>query len=291
MLILSALVTGLGLGAMYGLLALGFYVTYVVSNTVNFAQGSTMMLGAVVTFTVWVTFGLPVPLAILAGLLASTLWGLVVERVAVRPFVRRGSEAWLMATVALGLLIDNIVLFTFGRDPRGMPPTPLTSSTFQLFGLNVQPQQVLIPVVGLTLAVLLTLFFRRTRHGLAMMAVVQNQAAARLMGINVSMVVSGAFALSGFFAGVAGILIAPLFTVSSTMGTMFGIKAFAVAILGGITNPWGVMCAGLLYGIAEALITALFGSTYTQISTFGLVIVALALRPDGLFGTREVKKV
>ncbi len=103
--------------------------------------------------------------------------------------------------------------------------------------------------------------------------------------------VSVAFAMSGFFAGVAGILIAPLFTISSTMGTMFGIKAFAVAILGGITNPWGVMCAGLLYGVAEALITASFGSTYTQITAFSLVIVALALRPEGLFGRAGVKKV
>ncbi|UOM33894.1 branched-chain amino acid ABC transporter permease [Acuticoccus sp. I52.16.1] len=291
MLIVSALVTGLGLGAMYGLLALGFYVTYVVSNTVNFAQGSTMMLGAVVCFTMWVTFGWPVPLAILVALAAATLWGLVVERVAVRPFVKRGSDAWLMATVALGLVIDNAVLFTFGRDPRGMPPTPLTAETFTAFGVRIQPQQVLIPVVGLALAALLTLFFRRTRHGLAMMAVVQNEAAARLMGINVAMVVSGAYALSGFFAGVAGILIAPLFTVSSTMGTLFGIKAFAVAILGGITNPWGVMLAGLIYGLAEALITALFGSTYTQITTFALVVVALAARPDGLFGRAEVKKV
>ncbi|WP_200863415.1 branched-chain amino acid ABC transporter permease [Lutibaculum baratangense] len=287
----SALITGLGLGSMYGLLALGFYVTYVVSNTVNFAQGSTMMLGAVICFTFWVTFGWPAPIAVVVVLLACTLWGVVVERVAVRPFVRRGSDAWLMATVALGIVIDNVVLFTFGRDPRGMPATPLVTDTFDLAGLRVQPQQVLIPIVGLGLAVALTVFSRRTRHGLAMMAVVQNQAAARLMGINVGMAVSGAFALSGFFAGVAGILIAPLFTISSTMGTLFGIKAFAVAILGGITNPWGVMFAGLLYGVAEAMITASFGSTYTQIVAFTLVIVALALRPDGLFGRAEVKKV
>lgn len=291
MLIVSALITGLGLGAMYGLLALGFYVTYVVSNTVNFAQGSTMMLGAVVCFTMWVTFGWPAPLAILVALLACTLWGLAVERLAVRPFVRRGSDAWLMATVALGVVLDNVVLFTFGKDPRGMPPTALITETFTAFGVRIQPQQVLIPIVGLGLAMALALFSRRTRHGLAMMAVVQNEAAARLMGINVGAAVSGAFALSGFFAGVAGILIAPLFTVSSTMGTLFGIKAFAVAILGGITNPWGVMFAGLLYGLAEALITATFGSTYTQITTFSLVILALALRPDGLFGRAEVKKV
>ncbi|MFZ1726445.1 MAG: branched-chain amino acid ABC transporter permease [Albidovulum sp.] len=289
--VLSSLITGLGLGSMYGLLALGFYATYVVSNTVNFAQGSTMMLGAVLYYSFWVTFGLPIPIAIALALFGCGLWGFIVEQIAVRPFVRRKSEAWLMATVAVGIVLDNVVLFTFGRDPRGMPPTSLVSETFSFAGVRIQPQQVLIPLVGLGIALALNLFSRRTRHGLAMLAVVQNEAAARLMGINVGMVVSFAFIISGVFAGVAGILIAPLFTVSSTMGTLFGIKAFAVAILGGITNPWGVMCAGLIFGIAEAMITASLGSTYTQIMTFSLVILALVIRPDGLFGQAGVRKV
>lgn len=291
MLILSALITGIGLGSMYGLLALGFYVTYAVSSTVNFAQGSTMMLGAVLCFTFWVTLGWPLGLAIPVALLLCAAWGVAVERIAVRPFVRRGSNAWLMATVALGIVIDNVVLFTFGKDPRGVSPGWLVTETFLVGDVRVQPMQVLIPVVGLGLAFALSLMTRRTKYGRALLAVVQNETAARLMGINVSRAVTAAFAISGLFAGVAGILIAPLFTISSTMGTLFGIKAFAVAILGGITNPWGVVVAGLLYGIAEAMITALFGSTYTQIVAFSLVILALALRPDGLFGHAAVKKV
>src|SRR5438105_370712 len=178
----SALVSGLGLGSMYGLLALGFYVTYSVSNTVNFAQGSSMMLGAVLCYTFAVTWKMNPALSIVLALALCGVWGMLVERVAVRPFVVRGSNAWLMATVALGIVI------------------------------------------------------------------------------------------------------APLFNVSSDMGTLFGIKAFAVAIVGGITSPWGVVIAGLCYGIIEALITALAGSTYTQIVTFAVVIGALALMPDGLFG-------
>ena len=291
MLVPSAIITGLGLGSMYGLLALGFYVTYSVSNTVNFAQGSTMMLGAVLCFTFWVTLGWPLSLAVVLALLLCALWGAAVERIAVRPFVRRGSDAWLMATVALGVVLDNVVLFTFGKDPRGMPLGPLVTETFTVADLRIQPLQILIPVVGLGMALALTLLSRGTKQGKAMLAVVQNPDAARLMGINVSGSIVFAFALSGFFAGVAGILIAPLFTISSTMGTLFGIKAFVVAILGGITNPWGVVVAGLIYGLAEALITALLGSTYTQIVTFSLVILALALRPDGLFGRAAVKKV
>jgi len=291
MLIPSALITGLGLGSMYGLLALGFYVTYAVSSTVNFAQGSTMMLGAVLCFTFWVTLGWPVWPAVLLALAACALWGVVVERIAVRPFVMRGSSAWLMATVALGIVLENVVLFTFGKDPRGMPPSFLTTESFFVAGLKVQPLQVLIPVVGLLAAVGLHLFSHRTRHGKALLAVVQNPSAAQLMGINITAAVVLSYALAGLFAGIAGILIAPLFTVSSTMGTLFGIKAFAVAILGGINNAWGVVVAGLLYGLAEALITTLLGSTYTQIVTFGLVILALALRPHGLFGSAGVQKV
>lgn len=291
MLIFSAIITGFGLGSMYGLLALGFYVTYAVSNTVNFAQGSAMMLGAVLMFSLAVTMGWPMVPAVLVSLLACAAWGVAVERVGVRPFVKRGSDAWLMATVAIGIILENTVLFTFGKDPRGMPPSVLTTDGFYIADLRIQALQVVIPVVGLSIAVALHLFSHRTKYGKALLAVVQNPEAARLMGINVTWAIVISFALSGLFAGIAGILIAPLFIISSTMGTLFGIKAFAVAILGGITNAWGVMVAGLVYGIVEALITALLGSTYTQIVTFALIIVALAVKPHGLFGRAGVKKV
>jgi branched-chain amino acid transport system permease protein len=291
MLVYAALITGIGLGSMYGLLALGFHVTYAVSSTVNFAQGSTMMLGAVLCFTFWVTLGWPLALAIPASLLLCAVWSVIVERVAVRPFVRSNSNSWLMSTVALGIVIENVVLFTFGKDPRGMPAGYLTTTYLPVGGVKVQVLQIIIPVIGLALAAAIHQFFQRTRYGKALLAVVQNRDAARLMGIDIERVVTASFALSGLLAGVAGILVAPLFTISSTMGTLFGIKAFAVAILGGIGNAWGVVIAGLIYGVVEALITAMLGSTYTQIVTFALVILALILRPNGLFGRSEVKKV
>jgi branched-chain amino acid transport system permease protein len=120
---------------------------------------------------------------------------------------------------------------------------------------------------------------------------VQNPQAASLMGIDVTRAVMYCYAASTVLAGIAGILIAPLFSVSAEMGTLFGLKAFAVAILGGITSAWGVMIAGLIFGLTEAMITSLLGSAYTQILSFTLVIVVLALMPHGLFGRAEVKKV
>jgi len=277
---------------MYGLMALGFHVTHAVSGTVNFAQGSSMMLGAVLCFTFAQTFGWGMAPAIVLALLCCALYGLLVEILAVRPFASRGSNAWLMSTVALGLVLDNIVMHTFGKEPRSLP-SPLAISPIDIggLGLGVYPLQILIPILGFALAWGLHTVARRTRWGTGLLAVVQNKDAARLMGIPIRRAVAAAFAVSTVFAGIAGILIAPLFNVNSDMGTLFGLKAFAVAILGGITSAWGVMIAGLIFGISEALITVTLGSGYTHILTFAMVIAVLAIKPNGLFGRAEVKKV
>ena len=290
MLVTSALISGICLGSMYGLIALGFHVTYVVSSTVNFSQGSAVMLGAVLGYTFATRLGLPLPLALAAALLVCAAFGLLVERLLVRPFASRGSNAWLMATVAGGIVLDNAVLFTFGKEPRSFPPM-LSTSPVQIFGAGVYPLQLIIPLVGLGVATALALFLRRTRAGKSLLAVVQNPDAARLMGIDVKAAIAASFAVSTALAGLAGLLIAPLFSVHSDMGTLFGLKAFAVAILGGIGSAPGVMMAGLLYGVSEALITALFGSSYTQIVMFTSVIGALALMPQGLLGRAAIKKV
>ncbi|AKP92570.1 ABC transporter permease [Achromobacter xylosoxidans] len=292
MLWMSAIVSGLGLGSMYGLMALGFYLTYAVSGTVNFAQGSSMMLGAVLTYTFAQTLGWPLLAALPPALALCALYGLVVERLAVRPFASRGSNAWLMSTVALGIVLDNLVMFTFGKEPRSLP-SPLAQAPLEIggLGLGVYPLQLLIPLVGLALAAALHALSRRTRWGVALLAVVQNPNAARLMGIPVRRAIMAAFAVSTLFAGVAGALVAPLFNVQADMGTLFGLKAFVVAILGGITSAWGVMLAGLLFGVAEGLITVALGSGYTQIISFALVIAILAMRPNGLFGRAAVRKV
>ncbi|NNK77602.1 MAG: branched-chain amino acid ABC transporter permease, partial [Litoreibacter sp.] len=284
------LITGLALGAMYGLLALGFHVTYAVSKTVNFSQGSSMMFGAVMGYTFMVTLGWPFWIAIPAVLACCAVLGLVVERFLVRPFASRGSDAWLMATVAGGIVLDNIVLFTFGKEPRSLP-SPLAENAVDLFGAGAYPLQIIIPVVGLGIAMALALVTAHTRLGKAMLAAVQRPEAARLVGVNTQAVIAASFAISAVFAGIGGLLIAPLFNVSAGMGVIFGIKAFAAAILGGITSAWGVMIAGLLYGCVEAITTAYLGSSYTQIVSFSLVIFVLVTVPNGIFGRAELKKV
>lgn len=275
---------------MYGLIALGFYMTYAVSNTVNFAQGTSVMLGAVLTFVLSQEHGWALGPSIVAALAACAAWGVIVERLAVRPFVRAGSNAWLMSTVAAGIILENVALFTFGKEPRSFP-SPFSGVHLTLGGVDVYPLQFAIPITGLAVAAGLAFFMRQTRLGKALSAIVQNPAAASLMGIDVSLAVTACYAVSTVFAGIAGILIAPLFTVAADMGTLFGIKAFAVAILGGITSATGVVAAGFLFGLVEALVTSYLGSSYTNMLTFALVIVALAARPYGLFGRAALKKV
>ena len=290
MLITAAIISGIGLGSMYGLIALGFHVTYVVSSTVNFSQGSAMMLGAVLGYTFGVRLHWPMPLAVLAALMLCGLFGLAVERMLVRPFAERGSNGWLMATVAGGIVLENATLFTFGKEPRSFPSW-LAEKPVDVFGAGAYPLQLLIPLAGLGIAVVLHLVLHRTRIGKALLAVVQNPDAARLMGIDVRLAIAASYAVSTVLAGIAGLLIAPLFSVHSEMGTLFGIKAFAVAILGGLTSAWGVMLAGLAYGLIEAMATAFLGSVYTQIVAFSVVILALTAMPNGLFGRAAVNKV
>ncbi|UFX48311.1 branched-chain amino acid ABC transporter permease [Bradyrhizobium sp. 41S5] len=288
---LSAIITGMALGSMYGLLALGFHVTYAVSGTVNFSQGSSMTLGAVAGYFFLIVWGWPAAIGIPAVLLVCAVYGVLIERFAVRPFVLRGSDNWLMATVAVGIIVDNVMLFVFGKEPRSFP-SMLAAKPIQIVeGAGVYPLQLLIPLVGLLLALALHLITRRTRHGVAMLAVVQNPNAARLMGINVSGAIAASYAVSAMLAGVAALLIAPLFNVSSEMGTLFGIKAFAAAIIGGLASAWGVMLAGLCLGLIEVFATNYLGSVYTQIITFASVIVILVVMPHGLLGRAGVKKV
>jgi branched-chain amino acid transport system permease protein len=285
-----AIVSGLCMGGMYGLLALGFHITYAVSSTVNFAQGTSLMLGAVLCYLLSVSLGWPLVLAIPLALALCAVWGMLVERVAVRPFVRANSNAWLIATVAVGIILEQVVMFTFGKEPRSLP-LPFSAEAFRLGGLAVSSLQIAILVVAIATALALHLFASRTRYGKALSAIVQNPRAASLMGIDVARAIMICYAASTVLAGIAGIMIAPLFSVSADMGTLFGIKAFAVAILGGLNSARGVVLAGFLFGLAEALITSMLGSAWTNILTFVLVIVALAIRPHGLLGSAGVKKV
>ena len=284
------IVSGIAIGSVYSLIALGFQVTYSVSNTMNFSQGASVMLGAVLCYVFNITWEWNIAIAIPLSLLACAVFGLLVERFAVRPFAVDGSNSWLLTTIAVGIIVENLVMLTFGKEVRGYP-SPLVQSSIDIFGFGLFPLELLTPIFCLAIAFLLRLTFTRTLWGKAFTAASENPDTAKIMGINVEGAIAFAFALSTVLAGVAGILIAPIYNVSSGMGTLLGLKAFATAIIGGLNSPWGIVVAGILYGIGESLAAGYFGGSYREIVGFALVITILALKPNGIFGKRQISKM
>jgi branched-chain amino acid transport system permease protein len=275
---------------MYALVALGYNVTYTTSRTVNFSQGQSVMVGAVVAYALYVGAGWPFVAAVIVSLIALAALGILVERVAVRPFRASSSIAWLLSTIALGIIAENVAMVLFGKDARAFP-SPLTARPWHVLGAGVYPQELLVPLVGIALMALVELAFRRTLAGKALRAVAFSHDAAGLMGIDVGRTITAAYALSSVLAGVAGILLAPLLNVSATMGTTVGLKGFAVAIIGGIESARGIVIAGLLYGVFEAVVAGYLGTGVREILGFALVIVVLLLRPWGLFGAPSLRRV
>lgn len=284
------ILSGIAIGSMYGLVALGFQITYAISNTMNFSQGAFVMVGAVLCYSFNITWGWPAIAAVPMTLLVAAGLGVLVERWTVRPFARNGSHAWLLSTIALGIIVENVSMLTFGKEVRGYPSS-LAEQPVTVLGFGVFPLELLIPVVGLVVAIALRVLLTQTLLGKAFQAVSDNPDTARLMGVPVQRLISFSFALSTLLAGLAGMLIAPITNVSATMGTLLGLKAFATAIIGGLTSPWGVMISGVLYGVVESMAAGLLGGSYREIVGFAVVILVLALRPNGLFGRAQVKKV
>ena len=282
--------SGLALGSMYALVALGYNVTYATSRTVNFSQGQSVMVGAVVAYGLHVGAGWPLLPTVVVTLLALAALGVLVERMAVRPFLASSSIAWLLSTIAVGIIAENVAMVVFGKDARAFPST-LTHRPWTVLGAGVYPQELLVPVVGIAIMGLVELAFRRTLAGKALRAVAFSHDAAGLMGINVSRTITAAYALSSVLAGIAGILLAPLLNVSATMGTTMGLKAFAVAIIGGIESARGIVVAGILYGVFEAIVAGYLGTGVREILGFALVILVLLLRPWGLFGVPTLRRV
>ena len=288
--LVQLLVTGLALGSMYGLVALGYHITWATSRTMNFSQGHAVMVGAVIAWALVVALGWPLPIGLLATLLALAVFGALIERVAVRPFVRASSPAWLLSTIACGIIAENVAQLLFGKDARAFP-SALTQRPILVGGAGFYPQELLIPVVGLGLMALVQLFYHRTRYGRQLKAVAWNAEAAGLMGINVPRAVMASYALSALLAGVAGVLLAPLLNVAPTMGTIIGLKAFAVAIIGGLTSAPGIVLAGLGYGLLEAVVAGYVSTGAREIVGFALVILVLVVRPWGLLGAPPARRV
>lgn len=302
--ILQAIFSGLALGGIYAIVALGFNITHNTTKTFNFGQGEFLVAGAFVAVSSLLLMAgkgrldtlLPsevTPTLYIIGTLLTVafmgLLGIVLYYAAVRPFVGQGGLAWVMSTIGFGIIIQNTALAIWGPAPLVMP-SPLGSEVIRIAGAGVLPQEIL--VLGVSIAVMLGLDYvmRRTRIGKAVRAVAHNGSAATLMGINVGAVVVLAFVVSSSLAGLAGMLIAPITTASVFMGLTLALKAFSAAIVGGLDNARGCMLGGFLLGLIEALV-GLWQAEMREITIFLLIILVLVLKPEGLLGRRYAEKV
>jgi branched-chain amino acid transport system permease protein len=287
--ILQLLISGTSQGCVYGLIALGFVLIYKATEMVNFAQGDMMMLGAFTGFTYINLLGLPFAWGVIATIITMAVFGMLIERLVLRPMIGEPPFAVLMITIGLGFVFRAVAGAVWGNEPKSIS-SPLSGGVFRVGELTIGYENA--AVIGGT-ALLITglyLFFRFTRLGIAMQAASQNQLAAYYVGIPVKRIFTIVWALSAAIAATAGILVAPISLIDPMMG-FIGMKAFAAAIVGGFGSLPGAIVGGLVVGIAEQF-AGLYGPAGSaDVSAYLILLLMLFIRPEGIFATLQQKKV
>ena len=282
-------VSGALMGLVYALIAYGFQLTFATSKSINFGQGELVMVSAFISLTL-VNAGVPYWLMAPLGLAAGAVLGLIVERVAVRLALEQKSEGWILMTIIVGLFLFSAAENIWGRDDQPFP-TPISSDPLHLLGVNVTPVELSVAVGVLALMGLIELFKRKTLWGKAFDAVSADRDAAELMGISAKATIMLSYAMSGMVAAMAGILVSPITTVGPTMASVLVLKAFSVAVVAGLDSGFGVVVVGVVLGALESLASFYIGSGWREAPGLILLILALALRPNGVFGKATIRKV
>jgi branched-chain amino acid transport system permease protein len=289
--ILQFIITGTTTGAIYALVALGFTIIYNASDVVNFAQGEFVMMGAMMTiFLSAGDEGLPLFVAAVIAVLFVICIGLLLQRFAIN--MARGASvvSTIIITIGASIFLRGVALVLWGKDIFGMPhfsgETPI-----QIGNATLLPQNLW--VMGGTVLMVLGVhyFFHHTIHGKAILACSYNPDAARLMGINLQLMLLMAYGLSALLGAMAGILVTPISFTSYDAGVMLGLKGFSASILGGMGNPMGAVAGGLLLGLIESMAAGLISSGYKDAIGFIILLLVLFIRPSGLMGRRSAERV
>jgi branched-chain amino acid transport system permease protein len=282
-------VSGALMGLVYALIAYGFQLTYATSKSINFGQGELVMVSAFFSLTL-ITIGLPYWLVVPAGLLFGAALGLFVERAGVRLALQQRSEGWILLTIILGLFLFSVAENVWGRDDRPFP-TPISLEPIQVLGVEVTPVELSVAIGVFAVMGLIEVFKRRTLLGKAFEAVSADPDAGELMGISATHTVMLSYALSGLVAALAGILVSPITTVGPTMASALVLKAFSVAVVAGLDSGFGVVIVGMFLGALESIASFSLGSGWREPPGLILLILALAVRPTGVFGKATIRKV
>lgn len=287
--LLQIISSGIAMGCVYALIALGFVLIYKASEVVNFAQGDLMMIGAFLVFTSVNQLRLPFFVGVITALVVMALFGKTIDRLVLRPLVGEPAFALVMATIGLGILVRSIGGMIWGYDTytfqAGISDYPVRIGSVALSSVNIW-----IIAVTLVLIIVLYFFFNRTKTGISMEAASQNQLAAYLMGIGVKKVFSNIWAISAMVAAVAGILLTPIQFLNYNMGFV-GLKAFPAAVLGGFGSIPGAVVGGIIIGVSESLAGVYLPDGFKDVFAWIILIAVLMIRPEGIFGIQERKRV
>lgn len=286
---LNLVFSGIVVGAIYGLVAMGYAIIYKVSRVVNFAQGEIMLLIAYISYSVALKTDANTPLVVLSVIVGAVMTGFLIERFIVRPMLGQPIFSLVMMTIALAVLIRSVVALIWGNYPYRFPGTAL-SAPIEFYGVFVQPMQLLLLGVYVAVCVAVWAFLRFNIVGIAMRATATDSTVALLMGVSVSRLYRTAWLISAFIAGMAGVLFASLYHIGPDLAHV-GIRAFPAAILGGLDSVIGSAVGGIIIGIVENLAGGYIASAYKEIAGFAVILVILMIRPYGLFGQKDIERV
>ena len=280
---------GLADGAVLALAALGFVLIYKATSVINFAQGEFLLVGAYTFYAAFAVFHLPLTLAVLAGAAVAVALGVLVERLVLRPLVGRSAISVIMVTIGLSALLTAIMQMLFGTAVREMPPV-LPTGTIPVLGAALPLNRLLVVAVAAVVLTAFTVFFRYSRHGVAMRAVADDQQAALTMGISVRRVFAMAWALAAVSALIAGVLLADVTAVEPRVAA-FGLLVFPVVILGGLDSVPGTIVGGLTIGLVKQYTSGYLDPGFAEVVPYLLLVLILLVRPYGLFGEKRIERV
>lgn len=284
----QAIVSGISTGCIYGLIGIGFCVIYNASGIVNFAQGAFVMLGGIVTYSLFASWGLPLVLAAILAVIVVALAGVILERVVVRPLWDRNATIFVMilATLAAQIVVERAALIVIGDQPKTLPVfTDLPPIRIGSVAIGYQ----IVWIIGASLVIIagLGIFFKSTKVGKAMRACAINREAAMLQGIPVSRMLALSFALSAALGAIAGILITPTQYTAFNVGVPFAISGFIAAIVGGFGKPFGAFLGGIMLGLAQALAVVFLDAGLKNVAALTVLLLFLFIRPGGLLGAAK----
>ena len=284
------MITGITVGSIYAMVAIGFNIIYDVTEIINFAQGEFVALGGLMMVTLHVSLGIPIVPAFGASILIVTLVGILVDRLAIRPIRQPSVLTLIIATIAVSFIIRGAAMYFWGKDPYDLPAFSGREPILILGGV-IQPQYLWVVGFLVIIVLCLSFFFDKTLIGKAMRACADNADAAQLVGINVNKMIMLSFALSAAIGAVAGIIITPISLMEYDRGAMLAVKGFGAVILGGLGSFPGAIIGGLIMGMIESFGAGLISSGYKDAFALIVLLGVLFFRPSGIMGNIEISKI